>query len=86
MASLLTLCRSLSSQAALGVSASYDALLDLFECVGSFLTRLHIYTEKIPFSPTMAHVIVNIMTEVLSVLALATKQIEQGRFSKQVVA
>jgi len=31
----------------------------------------------------MAHVIVKIMTEVLSVLALATKQIEQGRFSKQ---
>jgi len=33
----------------------------------------------------MAYVIVNIMTEVLSVLALATKQIDQGRFSKQVV-
>jgi hypothetical protein len=31
----------------------------------------------------MAHVIVKIMTEVLSVLALATKQIEQGRFSKK---
>ena len=60
-------------------------LLDLFECVGSFLTRLPIYTEKIKLSPTMAHVVVNIMTEVLSVLALATKQVEQGRFSEQVI-
>ena len=33
----------------------------------------------------MAHVVVNVMTEVLSVLALATKQIEQGRFSEKVV-
>jgi hypothetical protein len=73
-------------KAALGVSASYDALLDLFECVGSFLNRLQIHTQKIPFSPTMAHVTVKIMTEVLSVLALATKQIEQGRFSKQLLA
>lgn len=33
----------------------------------------------------MAHVVVNIMTEVLSVIALATTQVEQGRFSEQVV-
>jgi hypothetical protein len=33
----------------------------------------------------MADIILKIMTELLSVLALATKQIEQGRFSKYVV-
>jgi hypothetical protein len=63
------------------VSASYDALTDLFECVSNFLSRLHIYT-KIPLSPTMSSIIVRIMVEVLSVFALATKQIDQGRFSK----
>ena len=35
-----------------------------------------------PPTPTMTDVIVKIMIELLSVLALATKQIEQGRFSK----
>ena len=69
-------------QTAAGVTASYDALADLFECVANFLKRLHIYTEKISLSPTMSDVMVKIMVEVLSVLALATKQINQGRFSK----
>jgi hypothetical protein len=69
-------------QAATGVTASYDALADLLECVANFLRRLHIYTKKISLSPTMSDVMVKIMVEVLSVLALATKQINQGRFSK----
>jgi len=65
----------------MGISASYDALIDLFECVGNFLNRLRIYTE-IPFSPLMSGIITKIMAEVLSVLSLATKQIKQGRLSK----
>ena len=72
-------------QAAIGVTASYDALVDLFECVGNFLNRLRVYTE-IPFTPIMTSIIVKILVEVLSVLALATKQIKQGRFSKWLVA
>jgi hypothetical protein len=72
----------MGSQAAIGVTESYDALLDLFECVANFLRRLHIYTEKIPLSPSMSDIIVKIMSEVLSVFALATAQIKQGRFSK----
>jgi hypothetical protein len=63
------------------VSTSYDALVDLFECVGNFLNRLRIYTE-IPFSLSMSGIITKIMVEVLSVLSLATKQINQGRLSK----
>jgi hypothetical protein len=76
------LCDTLLRQAAIGVSASYDALADLFECVANFLRRLHIYTEKISLSPTMSDIMIKIMVEVLSVLALATKQIKQGRLSK----
>jgi hypothetical protein len=71
-------------QAADGVSSSYDALVDLFECVGNFLKRLRIYTD-VPMSPSMTDIIVKIMVELLSVFALATKQIKQGRFSKQIV-
>jgi hypothetical protein len=70
------------NQAAIGVSTSYDALLDLFECVANFLNRLHIYTERIPFPPTMSDIVVNILAKILAVLALATKQINQGRLSE----
>ena len=68
-------------QAASGVSSSYDALVELFECVGGFLKRLRIYTD-LPLTPLMMEISVKIMVELLSVLALATKQIKQGRFSK----
>jgi hypothetical protein len=67
-------------QAASGVTSSYDALLDLFECIGNFLKRLEIYTT-IPPTSLMTDIIIKIMVELLSVLALATKQIKQGRFS-----
>ena len=68
-------------QAAIAVGTSYDALVDLFECVTNFVGRLHVYTE-IPSTPTMSGILIRIMAEVFSVLALATKQIKQGRFSK----
>jgi hypothetical protein len=71
-----------SCQAAEGVSASYDALLELFESIGSFLKRLEIYT-KISLSPLMTDIIVKIMVEMLSILAQAKKQVKQGRFSKR---
>ncbi|KAH9981709.1 hypothetical protein BJV74DRAFT_989335, partial [Russula compacta] len=64
-----------------GVSSSYNALLDLFECLASFSKRLEVYL-KIPPTPEMTDIIVKIMVELLSVLALATKQIKQGRFKK----
>ena len=68
-------------QAASGVSSSYDALLNLFECLANFLGRLEVYT-MIPPTRLMTDIIVKIMVEILSVLALATKQIKEGRFSK----
>ncbi|KAH9024547.1 hypothetical protein EDB84DRAFT_1440663 [Lactarius hengduanensis] len=68
--------------AASGVSSSYDALVELFECLGNFLKRLRIYTDL--SSPSVTEITIKIMVELLSVLALATKQIKQGRFSKEI--
>ena len=68
-------------QAASGVSSSYDALVELFECLGSFLKRIRVYSD-IPLTPAMTEISAKIMVELLSVLALATKQVKQGRFSK----
>jgi hypothetical protein len=77
-------CDECVCQAASGITSSYDALLELFECMGNFLKRLEIYTTM-PLNPTMTDIIIKIMVELLSVLALASKQIKQGRFSERVV-
>ena len=71
-------------QTAIAVGTSYDALAELFECVANFIGRLRIYSE-IPFEPSMSGLIMRIMVEMLSVLALATKQIRQGRLSTPLV-
>jgi hypothetical protein len=68
-------------QAAKGVIASEDALTDLLESIEHFLQRLDIYT-KIPSTAAMDEIIVKIMVEVLSTLALATKELKQGRSSE----
>jgi hypothetical protein len=63
------------------VSASYDALVDLFESIERFLTRLDIYTRA-PLTTPLIEVLVKIMSEILSALALATKQVKRGRLSE----
>jgi hypothetical protein len=49
--------------------------------MGNFLRRLEIYTS-LPPTQEMADTITTIMVEVLSILAIATKEIKQGRTSK----
>ena len=66
-------------KAAKGVSSSYDALVELFECFEHYLGRLKALTE-IPSA--VGKILVKIMVELLDVLALATQQIKQGRFSE----
>ena len=70
------------SKTAKGVSTSYDALIDLFECFEHYLGRLKVLTE-IPSA--VGEILVKIMVELLDVLALATQQIKQGRFSELVL-
>ena len=64
--------------------ASYDALVDLFASFESFLGRLSIYAV-IPPMPALTNVLVKIIVELISTLALATKQVKQGRFSEFVL-
>jgi hypothetical protein len=68
-------------QAVKDVGASYDALVDLLESIEHFLSRLDIYTKISP-TPAMAEMIVKIMVELLSTLALVTKQVKQKRPSE----
>ena len=72
-------------QAIKDTTASYDALVDLLESMEGFLNRLGIYT-KFSLTPIMAEIIVKIMVELLSTLAVTTKQLEQGRTGESILA
>ena len=62
------------------MSASYDALIELFECLGNFLKRLQIYTG-IALDPLITDIVAKIMVELISILAVAKNQIGRGRLS-----
>ncbi|KAH9027727.1 hypothetical protein EDB85DRAFT_2291469 [Lactarius pseudohatsudake] len=58
--------------------AGHNALVDLFERVGSFLERLKIYSG-IPLTTEINEVFGKIIVEVLYILSLSTKEMERGR-------
>jgi hypothetical protein len=66
-------------------NASYNALVDILESIDHFLNRLDVYT-RIPPTAAMNKMVFKILVELLSILALATKQFKQGRFSESVFA
>ncbi|KAH9031136.1 hypothetical protein EDB85DRAFT_1383949 [Lactarius pseudohatsudake] len=67
--------------AAKEVDASQDTLIDLFERIENFFKRLKSYVAVQP-TDEMTGVIVKIMTEVLNIFAISTKEIRQGRAKK----
>ena len=78
-------CNTHVSQAFKGMSVDLDALVDLLESIEHFLKRLDIYT-KVPPTPAMTEIVMKIMVELVSSLALATKQIRLGRPSESIFA
>ena len=66
------------------VSSSYDMLIHLFDSIGIF-PRVDIYA-LIPPTFATKEIITMIMVELLSTIALATKQIMQGRLDRPVFA
>ena len=80
MHTLKTIC---TYKAVKGVDASYEALAHLLELIEHFLKRLDIYSRVSP-TPAMTEIVVKILVELLSILALATKQIQQGRLSESI--
>jgi hypothetical protein len=59
-------------------------LIDIFVRIEGFFKRLESYTE-LPPTAAMTDVIVKIMIEVLSILAIATKEVKQGRSSELII-
>jgi hypothetical protein len=71
-------------QAAQGIRADRDALIDLFERIENIFRRLETYIE-VPQTPGMTDVIVKVMVEVLRILGIATKEIKQNRASESMI-
>lgn len=64
-------------QAAKGVKASHDALADLFGHIENFFKRFKVYVESSP-TAELLEVLVKVVAEVLSILSIATKEMEQS--------
>jgi hypothetical protein len=58
-------------------------LIDIFVRIEGFFKRLESYTEVQP-TVAMTDVIVKIIIEVLSILAIATKEVKGGRSSESI--
>jgi hypothetical protein len=71
--------------AANGVLASYDSLVDLLDPIEHFSSRLDIYTW-IPPTPVTGKIRFKIIVELLSKLALVTKELKQGQASESILA
>jgi len=56
----------------------------MFERIETFFRRLDIYT-KVALNQGMVDTITEIMVEILNILAIATKDIKQGRMSKSLL-
>jgi hypothetical protein len=69
------------SQAAKDVRAGQDILVDIFERVENFFRRLDIYTN-VPPTTEMMGMTIQIMVEVLSILGITMKEINQGWMSE----
>ena len=63
------------------VRASQAILIDIFERMENFFQRLEIYTKVTP-TPGMTDIMIKIMAEVLSILAIATIEMKQSRMSE----
>jgi hypothetical protein len=67
------------NQAANGVITSYDVLADMLESIEHFLKRLRIYTETSHSMPVVDDIVVKLMVELISVLALVTGKLRKRR-------
>ena len=72
---------TLASQAAKDDGSSRDKLIDAFNRIEHFFRRLETYISIKP-SMAMTNMIVEIMVEVLNILALATKEVKRERLSE----
>ena len=72
---------TVTTQATAAVSYRQDTLITIFERIENIFVRLENYID-FPRTTGIIHVIVKVMVEVLSILAIATKEIKENRASE----
>jgi hypothetical protein len=77
-------CDTQAYQAAKGANCNDGALIELLELIEHSLKPVDMYTQ-IPSTPVMDEIIIKIMAELLSTLALATKELKQGKMSEPIL-
>src|SRR5260221_12822480 len=65
---------------------SYDALADMLESIGHFVSRLRIYTEKSHPTPAVDEIVVKLMVELISALVLVTQKFKKRRLRESFLA
>jgi hypothetical protein len=83
MVRLSCLFNTHGEQAAKDASASQDRIIELFNRIEHFFGRLEIYIGITP-TAAMTDIIIKIMVEVLTILAIATKEVKRGRLKKYI--
>ena len=73
----------MTSQAVTAVIATRGILFELIERVENIFRRLEVYTE-VPPTVGMTDAIMIVSVEILRILAIVTKEIEQSRASESV--
>jgi hypothetical protein len=68
-------------QAANDASTSREKVINILNRIERFFRRLEIYTGITP-TTAMTDMIVEIMVEMLAILAIATKELKRGQFSE----
>jgi hypothetical protein len=61
------------------VITSYEVLGDMFESIEQFVSRLRIYTETSQSMPAVDEIVVKLMVELISTLALVTRKLKKRR-------
>jgi hypothetical protein len=67
------------------VISSRETFVNVLESIGQIVRRLKIYTE-IPLSSAMVEIVVQIMVELIAILALETKKFTRQRLSESALA
>jgi hypothetical protein len=74
-------CNAHVSQTAKDAPTIQGSFVEVFERIGFFFRRLETYIN-VPLTTDMMDMVIGIMVEVLSILAIATKGIKVGRMSE----
>jgi len=69
-----------------GVITSYDVLAEMLESIPNFVQRLRIYAEMPHSMPAVDEIVVKLMVELISTLALVTRKLKKRHSSEYFLA